>query len=101
MPATYFGPAGENNATYVNGGHANVGRWPLGHTLILPDGREYRFALNDGTIEVAGNLYQSVAPVGDHTNIACDVARAVDATVISRSEERRVGKECRSRWSPY
>ena len=23
------------------------------------------------------------------------------ATVISRSEERRVGKECRSRWSPY
>ena len=23
------------------------------------------------------------------------------ATLISRSEERRVGKECRSRWSPY
>ena len=23
------------------------------------------------------------------------------AVVISRSEERRVGKECRSRWSPY
>ena len=22
-------------------------------------------------------------------------------TVIKRSEERRVGKECRSRWSPY
>ena len=22
-------------------------------------------------------------------------------TVIERSEERRVGKECRSRWSPY
>ena len=21
--------------------------------------------------------------------------------IISRSEERRVGKECRSRWSPY
>src|SRR2546422_6641339 len=25
----------------------------------------------------------------------------VDATVTVRSEERRVGKECRSRWSPY
>ena len=25
----------------------------------------------------------------------------VDATNIRRSEERRVGKECRSRWSPY
>ena len=22
-------------------------------------------------------------------------------TVLTRSEERRVGKECRSRWSPY
>ena len=22
-------------------------------------------------------------------------------TVLQRSEERRVGKECRSRWSPY
>ena len=22
-------------------------------------------------------------------------------SVVSRSEERRVGKECRSRWSPY
>ena len=25
----------------------------------------------------------------------------VRATGIARSEERRVGKECRSRWSPY
>ena len=24
-----------------------------------------------------------------------------DAQTIERSEERRVGKECRSRWSPY
>ena len=27
-----------------------------------------------------------------------DVGNAVG---VSRSEERRVGKECRSRWSPY
>src|SRR5256885_9954701 len=25
----------------------------------------------------------------------------LDVLVVSRSEERRVGKECRSRWSPY
>src|ERR1035438_5753911 len=25
----------------------------------------------------------------------------LDGTVFDRSEERRVGKECRSRWSPY
>ena len=31
-----------------------------------------------------------------------DSRLAVDAHIIfSRSEERRVGKECRSRWSPY
>ena len=27
----------------------------------------------------------------------CDI----DGLVLPRSEERRVGKECRSRWSPY
>ena len=26
---------------------------------------------------------------------------AVKLAVLTRSEERRVGKECRSRWSPY
>ena len=25
----------------------------------------------------------------------------VERTTLTRSEERRVGKECRSRWSPY
>src|ERR687891_842607 len=25
----------------------------------------------------------------------------MDRTITNRSEERRVGKECRSRWSPY
>ena len=32
---------------------------------------------------------------------ASDKARAVGAANGMRSEERRVGKECRSRWSPY
>src|SRR5258707_1219336 len=30
-----------------------------------------------------------------------DVFRAGDVLGVDRSEERRVGKECRSRWSPY
>ena len=29
------------------------------------------------------------------------LGRALDEKAPSRSEERRVGKECRSRWSPY
>ena len=28
-------------------------------------------------------------------------SREVDSRTLTRSEERRVGKECRSRWSPY
>ena len=30
-----------------------------------------------------------------------DVFLIFDGEIRSRSEERRVGKECRSRWSPY
>src|SRR5260221_10889456 len=29
------------------------------------------------------------------------IARADQRRILKRSEERRVGKECRSRWSPY
>ena len=28
-------------------------------------------------------------------------SKVIDGAVDDRSEERRVGKECRSRWSPY
>ena len=27
--------------------------------------------------------------------------KKADLAILERSEERRVGKECRSRWSPY
>ena len=30
-----------------------------------------------------------------------DVLAQLEAFKVLRSEERRVGKECRSRWSPY
>ena len=30
-----------------------------------------------------------------------DKARVLHKNNLNRSEERRVGKECRSRWSPY
>lgn len=83
MPRTFYGPIGERNSTYAFEGNANRGRFPLGHILILPDNREYRFTLNDGTAEVAGRLYQSVAPVTGHTDRPVDVARAIGATAIS------------------
>ena len=30
-----------------------------------------------------------------------DIVMAMEELELTRSEERRVGKECRSRWSPY
>ena len=36
----------------------------------------------------------------DNSEKGGKVSQALE-TVTTRSEERRVGKECRSRWSPY
>src|SRR5256885_15154465 len=44
-----------------------------------------------GIVEEAGKGVRNIKP-GD---------RVVIGSTIARSEERRVGKECRSRWSPY
>ena len=35
------------------------------------------------------------------TNVAGPVGQIFLRMLLMRSEERRVGKECRSRWSPY
>ena len=35
------------------------------------------------------------------TNYKTVLTQGASGNVSSRSEERRVGKECRSRWSPY
>ena len=41
--------------------------------------------------------------VKSYCNVAIDLSRQGHVVFVSshRSEERRVGKECRSRWSPY
>ena len=83
MPRTFYGPWAENYKDYANNGNANLGRFPLGHVLILPDERQYRFALNDATVEVAGSLYQSVVGIAGTTDMTADVVRAIGATAIS------------------
>ena len=46
----------------------------------------------DVAVEVEGNM-RNLELAGVGTNLGC--------YGLTRSEERRVGKECRSRWSPY
>src|SRR5260370_845639 len=55
------------------------------------------------TLGSVGTYYWVASYSGDHNNSAAEsgcAAEPVDVTP-ARSEERRVGKECRSRWSPY
>ena len=48
--------------------------------------------------EVDGQVVSVAAKRGDLVIAGQEIGRIDAAT---RSEERRVGKECRSRWSPY
>src|SRR3712207_4503778 len=45
--------------------------------------------------------FEAANPEGTVTDFLEQVSLVADADQIPRSEERRVGKECRSRWSPY
>jgi hypothetical protein len=58
----------------------------LGTWGSTPDGRLFRYAQNGAAALAPGKLVQSVAPVAHHTNIACNVARAVGATAISATD---------------
>ena len=66
------------------------------------------FALIVGTIASAQNLRESIAIVRPNFSestqtFLTDFSKSLrkDGFYAARSEERRVGKECRSRWSPY
>ena len=65
-------------------------------TEMLP---QVRKAMEPYLMEEYGNASTSYE-MGRRTREALEGAREQIAMLI-RSEERRVGKECRSRWSPY
>ena len=66
-----------------------------GTTAVLTTGI-VNGALSKVTISNTGNEYTSLP------RVAISSAPSAGLTAVGiRSEERRVGKECRSRWSPY
>ena len=46
-------------------------------------------------------IYSATRYNNDNRKIIVQTAALLIGIVVYRSEERRVGKECRSRWSPY
>ena len=55
--------------------------------------------ISDETIEYVGILAKLELSGQEKEDAKADMEKMLD--YIDRSEERRVGKECRSRWSPY
>ena len=54
--------------------------------------------VKDSLIAVSNEIFYAFA----QTSMSPIIYETLDyASGIARSEERRVGKECRSRWSPY
>src|SRR5260221_9641133 len=76
-------------------------------TCALPISPGVR-SMDDRVLELAAHQ-EIPAPVAGQTGAAglelpparCGIGEQLEAMREARSEERRVGKECRSRWSPY
>ena len=59
-------------------------------------------AETDGGIEMSKKLIAFYSRADDnYVNGLIKTLEVGNTEVAARSEERRVGKECRSRWSPY
>src|SRR6476620_2195607 len=101
------------------GGYAETVAWAVDGSLALPTEEQVR-ALVEGT--AIGNYdtarwkhdepkpkLASLVLLGEGDGLAAAAKRAATVAewtnrardLVNRSEERRVGKECRSRWSPY
>ena len=69
-------------------------------TLISVNNKTFEFYLSNETIQ---RSKFKKSRVGDNINLELPLKYGdkISGHICQRSEERRVGKECRSRWSPY
>ena len=62
---------------------------------------EYRNYLEQDFSDVDINEMTDLRMIKADRNKSLQERRDIFLNKVGRSEERRVGKECRSRWSPY
>ena len=65
-----------------------------GAKFAYPNGIRLKYENVSLTLSVGDIAKVQTAPIGNASNTIVKAGK-------TRSEERRVGKECRSRWSPY
>src|SRR2546428_5958212 len=89
-------------------GNFRVLSLPLGPQEVRVEKVGFKTAVRTGINLKVGqdavvNLRLEVGDVAQEVTVLEEipVVNATTSTVSGRSEERRVGKECRSRWSPY
>src|SRR2546426_11997393 len=96
--------------------------WPIWQGTFLPYGEEYNPQISSNNYKYGGHEHDNetgldfygaryygsalgrfITPDWSATPIAIPYADLNNPQTFNqyRSEERRVGKECRSRWSPY
>ena len=82
-------PRWTHTGTYSKGPY--TGQYPIDGVYVSPD------------LPIRAATWLQIIPaLGDHRFTVIDIhAQALVGDNRLRSEERRVGKECRSRWSPY
>src|SRR2546425_11803085 len=68
-------------------------------TVVASEGDNRTF--KTGTLAVFGLLYYLNGHTFDEIINGATPGKVYSTCKLTRSEERRVGKECRSRWSPY
>src|SRR5258708_36760851 len=76
-----------------------------GQTIcILVEEQDYTCIQIHDLCNALQNKFEMLVGIGQAAKELCNSIEDLNAPVVllkDRSEERRVGKECRSRWSPY
>src|SRR3712207_3511167 len=82
-------------------GQIGLGAAGYGIAALMVDGKAKRVLASDPNEASHPRAAKKGIEITDMENVMREADVVVATTGVTRSEERRVGKECRSRWSPY